>query len=310
MQRNHPGSSNSSIAAGLFCAIILWGSNNAATKYLVQGWPPVLVGATRFFIAGVIIIGILRWSSLLQSSGPLPVMVRKKLWGAPSIVLAVYLIFFNLAMEFTSASHVALHLGASPVWALLWERRPEWSAKSLQSYGAALLALSGVVILFWPVLHQGGTGWIGEVLAFGSSIFWTAYGRQCRALTTVLTSAEVAACTFWRGGLMVTPIAIGELLYRGIDPDPKYLIVQSYCIIASGVIAFLLWNRGLKYWPTSKVYLFNNLIPLSTTLFAYLFLKEPISPTFGIAMCLILAGVGLGQLGWNLVGRKLTQESS
>ena len=74
----------------------------------------------------------------------------------------------------------------------------------------------------------------------------------------------------------------------------------------SGVVAFILWNNGLRWWPTSRVYLFNNLIPLSTMISASLFIDEPISPTFWFAMFCIVGGVLLGQTNWQkLFGRWL-----
>jgi drug/metabolite transporter (DMT)-like permease len=46
------------------------------------------------------------------------------------------------------------------------------------------------------------------------------------------------------------------------------------------------------------VYLFNNLIPLSTMTWAYFFLDEPITKTFWMALVLIASGVILGQANW------------
>src|ERR1043166_4818632 len=48
--------SNGMIAAGLVAAIVLWGQNNAATKYLVGYWPPVTIGVSRFLSAGVLLL--------------------------------------------------------------------------------------------------------------------------------------------------------------------------------------------------------------------------------------------------------------
>ena len=58
------------------------------------------------------------------------------------------------------------------------------------------------------------------------------------------------------------------------------------------------WNNALRHWKTSEVYLFNNLIPLSTMLWAHFTLGEPMTPTFWIAMALVAAGVLLGQAKW------------
>jgi drug/metabolite transporter (DMT)-like permease len=82
--------------------------------------------------------------------------------------------------------------------------------------------------------------------------------------------------------------------------------VQAYCIIAGGVAAFAIWNNALRRWPTSQVLLFNNLIPLSTMCWAHVWLREPITPTFWLAMSLVVAGVVLGQLNWRgLVASRL-----
>jgi drug/metabolite transporter (DMT)-like permease len=44
--------------------------------------------------------------------------------------------------------------------------------------------------------------------------------------------------------------------------------------------------------------LFNNLLPLSTMAWACIFLREPVTHTFWMAMVLIIAGVVLGQADW------------
>lgn len=72
--------------------------------------------------------------------------------------------------------------------------------------------------------------------------------------------------------------------------------VQSYCIVAGGVVAFALWNRALGQWPASRVLLFNNLIPVSTMIWAHFCLDEPVTRTFMLALALIALGVLLGQL--------------
>jgi drug/metabolite transporter (DMT)-like permease len=86
--------------------------------------------------------------------------------------------------------------------------------------------------------------------------------------------------------------------------------VQVYCIIAGGVVAFALWTNALRHWKTSEVYLFNNLIPLSTMTWAHFCLGETVTPTFWLAMALIISGVLIGQANWQKVfnGRWLPAE--
>ena len=71
--------------------------------------------------------------------------------------------------------------------------------------------------------------------------------------------------------------------------------MQAYCTIFGGVIAFALYNNALRHWPVSQVFLFSNLIPASTMVWAWLLLGEPVTQTFWLAMVLVAAGVALGQ---------------
>ncbi|MDB6019355.1 MAG: hypothetical protein JWR19_3844 [Pedosphaera sp.] len=255
-------------------------------------------------------LGIMRWTRWLGTLTPLSAQLKRDLWFRGGLSLAVYIVVFNWALKFTSATHVALYLGTSPVWALLWEERPARTWRSAQRYGAAALAVTGVFVLFWPALKSGTTRWLGEALGIATSLMWTVYGRQSRALGTDLSGAELSAHTMWRAGLWLLPFALIEVAVKGLVWRTDLVLVQTYCFVAGGVIAYALWNNALRQWPTSQVFLFNNLIPLSTMLWAQACLKEPVTPTFWLAMLLIVTGVTLGQGMWQRVvgARWLPQE--
>jgi drug/metabolite transporter (DMT)-like permease len=96
--------------------------------------------------------------------------------------------------------------------------------------------------------------------------------------------------------VLLLPLALVEIVRQGVPLNAELLGVQSYCIVAGGVIAFALWNRALGQWPASRVLLFNNLIPVSTMIWAHFCLNEPVTRTFLLALLLIGIGVVLGQV--------------
>jgi drug/metabolite transporter (DMT)-like permease len=290
--------SNVLLGLSLVFTVLLWGGNNTGIKFIVGTWPPIWTGGTRFLCAGLLLLAFLRWTTWLGRWAPLTPGMNRRLWWRGGLSLAAYIVVFNWALRYASASHVALYLGASPVWALLWEQRPTRSLASFQRYGAALLALAGVWVLFWPALGSSNGSWLGETLGLAASVLWTNYGRQCRALGATLSGAEVSAHTMWRAGLWLLPLAIVESARSGLVWRSDLVGVQLYCIVAGGVAAFVMWNNALRHWPTSQVLLFNNLIPLSTMIWAHFCLKETVTPTFWLAMLLIVAGVVLGQTNW------------
>jgi drug/metabolite transporter (DMT)-like permease len=301
-QRVFAKKSNGAIVISLVLAVFLWGGSNAGTKFVVKFWGPAWLGSSRLLCGGMILLAILKWTHWLGALTPLTPSAKRELWLRGGLSLACYIVIFNWALHYTAASHVALYLGMSPIWTLLWDERPEMTWRSAQRYGAAGLALSGVVVLFWPSLMNGnsksGSPLVGEVLGFAASWLWANYGRQCRALGARLSGAEVSAHTMWRAGVLLLPLAIVEIARFGLIWRTDVVLVHCYCFIAGGVIAYALWNNALRHWTTSRVFLFNNLVPLSTMAWARVCLGEPVTRTFWLAMLLVVAGVVVGQARW------------
>lgn len=289
------------IGGGLLLAVILWGGNNAGTKWLLGSWPPIATGSTRFLAAGFILLACLRFLSPVVARTKLSAGIWRSLWLRGGLSLAAYVLFYAFALRRIPVSHLALYLGASPVWALLWEGRPRWNLSSGQRYGAALLALMGVFILFWPALRHGQSDLAGEFLGLLASFNWANFSRQSRALAANVNGVTVAAHSMWMAGVWLLPFGIYEIVTRGIILDASHLGVQTFCILFGSVVPYAFWNSALRHWRTSRVMLFNNFIPLTTTLAAYFLLHEPITPTFCAAMILIVTAVLLGQMNWQKV---------
>jgi drug/metabolite transporter (DMT)-like permease len=289
------------IASSLLLVVVLWGGNNAGTKWLLGTWPPVFTGATRFLFAGLILLAVLRGTKLLGEFQPLTPGLRRQLWLRGGLSLAAYTMVFCWALKLTAASHVALYIGASPVWSLLVEQRPQKNWSSVRRYAAALLALTGVLVLFWPALKSTGFNLAGESCGVACSLLWANYNHQSRILAQNIPGVEVAASAMWMSGAWLLPFAAYDCLSPGLKLDVPHLGIQSLSIVFGGVIPYALWNSALRHWQTSRVMLFNNFIPLSTTVWAHFALGEPITPTFCAAMILIVAGVAIGQMDWSQV---------
>jgi drug/metabolite transporter (DMT)-like permease len=293
---------NTAIAASLLLVVILWGGNNAGTKWLVATWPPIWTGATRFLVAGFFLLALLRFTPWLGEFQPLTRESYRQLWFRGGLSLAAYIVVFAWALRLTAASHVALYLGASPIWALLWEERPKKNWASARRYGAALLAVAGVLVLFWPVLRTGKqTSLLGELCGLAASISWANYNHQSRFLSATIPGLEIAANAMWMSGVWLLPFGLLEIAAHGFVTDARHLLVQALCILFGGVVPYALWNSALRHWRTSQVMLFNNFIPLTTTAWAFFILNEPITHTFCAAMVLIIAGVVLGQADWSKI---------
>ena len=70
-------SHDAAIASGLMLAVILWGANNTGVKVLVQSWPPIATGSTRFLAAGLLMLALFRWTTWFGGQTPLTAETKK-----------------------------------------------------------------------------------------------------------------------------------------------------------------------------------------------------------------------------------------
>jgi drug/metabolite transporter (DMT)-like permease len=77
----------------------------------------------------------------------------------------------------------------------------------------------------------------------------------------------------------VSAAAYGQLLIYGIS---------------GGIMFFLLWYRGLTKINANTAALFTGVMPVSTTVLAYLFLQEPINASEIIGMLLVIVAIFVG----------------
>lgn len=284
---------SANVVIGLIAAVFLWGGNNVATKYLVDTWPPIWTSCTRFLISGALLLLLAHKTRWFGSPQPLTHELNKALWLKGSLSFTVYILSFIWALKFSTAANMGLLFATSPVWALLWEIKLVERFELIKRFAAAALTLFGIAILFQSSASQE-VGWLGNGLGLLAAVLWTFYSRVCRSFGDKLSSAQLNGHNFIRTFVWLLPFALYDQFNAEISMSPTLWATQIYSIIGAGVFAFAFWTNALKKWPTSRVMLFVNLIPLTTVLCGKVFLNETVHMQFWGAMIFVMAGVCLG----------------
>jgi drug/metabolite transporter (DMT)-like permease len=288
------GRKSNQIVGGLIAATFLWGGNNVATKHLVDHWPPIWTSCTRFLISGLLLLTLARYTPWFGTFQPVTPELKKALWWKGSLSFTIYILSFIWALHFSTAANMGLLFATSPVWALLWEIRQVKRPELIKRLAAATLTLLGVAILFQSSAQNGETSWLGNGLGLLAAILWTLYSRVCRSFGHQLSSAQINGHNFVRTFVWLLPFAIYDHFNANIPMKASLWATQIYSIIGAGVFAFAFWTNALRHWPTSRVMLFINLIPLTTVLCGRFFLNEIVGKYFWWSMMLVMAGVFLG----------------
>ena len=281
------------IVAAIGIAITLWSGNNIATKIVITEWPPMWATGIRFAICSSILLLMARFIPALGPRRPIDAALRKQLWIGPGLGFTAYLLSFVWALRLTTASNVAVYFATSPVFAMLWDRydgqRIAWKRMML----ASGLTFIGVIWLFLPTLSKTSGAWIGDALSLLGSLLWVNFSYLSRKYQDRLSACQLNGEIFWRTALLISPFALYDHFTQTITLNSKVLIAYTYAVLGPSVVAFLAWSYALKRWPTSKVMLFVNLIPLLTAFWAWLLLDESIPTQFWIATLLVGSGVSL-----------------
>jgi drug/metabolite transporter (DMT)-like permease len=277
------GASRAKVVLALLAVYLLWGSTYYAIAIALPGYPPFLLTAVRMFIAGGLMVAVLRLQGAAWPTRPQwrPLLVLALLMTVLSNALV------NLAEQSVSSGLVAVGVAAMPLWAGAFSAlrghqpsRGEWLG--------LVVGFSGVV---W--LNVGGemrASLAGGLAVLCAPIFW-AWGSIWSRSQSLPEPFMSAAVQMLAGSFM--SLAVGLAIGERFDGMPALqpTLAMLYLVVAGSILGF-----------TAYVWLLHHVRPALATSYAYV--NPPIAMLFGAtllgerfdghaigAMLVILAGV-------------------
>ncbi|HEY0070756.1 MAG TPA: drug/metabolite exporter YedA [Chloroflexia bacterium] len=271
------------LALALVSLYLIWGSTYLGIRIAIETFPPFMMGAIRFLIAGAVLYAYLR---LRGHANP-----TRRQWGGAAIVGALLLVGGNGAVIFAeqeiSSGLAALMIATTPLFAALfsglwgqWPRRLEWGGIALGLVGVAMLTMESD-------LQANPIGTAALIIATISWSFGSIWSRRLPMPTGLMASAaEMLA-----GGalFLVISLSLGET-FKGA-PSVASISALVYLIIFGSLVAF-----------SAYLYLLSNVRPALATSYAYVnpvvavilgvgFAGEQITWFGVVGMLVILTGV-------------------
>jgi len=253
------------ILLSLLALYIIWGATYLGMRIALQGFPPFLMAAIRFLIAGGLLYAILR----LRGS---PAPTRRQ-WLASVIIGALLLAGGNggvaFAEQWVATGLAAVGIAAVPLWTALfiglwgrWPSRIEWFGLGLGFIGVILLnlgngvwanPLGAIVLLLAPICWALGSAWSHHIS---------------------LPSGMMSSATeMLAGGVVLVLLSLGLR-----ERTPNLAVVPSlwaigFLIIFGSLIAFSAYG-----------YLLRNVRPTLATSYAY------VNPMVAVGLGVLLDG--------------------
>jgi len=277
--------------AAFITVCLIWGTTYFAITVALDTVPVLLLAGLRWMFAGVVM------SALMLATGRgLP---RPALWG-PLLLLGFLMNvvgngFVVYAQQYVASGLTAVLIATTPFWSALIERLlpsgERFSRRALTGLG---LGFTGIVILVWPEMTNGGAGGrafiVGVIAIQLACVGWvigTSYARRHELGDNPFRSTALQMV--FSGTMLLTAATInGD--WSHLSFTPRTIVAMLYLSIAGSLVAYSAYIYAIQHLPLSLVSLYAYINPMIAVTLGTLFLAEPFSTRIGISAALVLAG--------------------
>lgn len=287
------GEGNLGAEALVVVAAVFIGLNYVAVKIAVGSIPPLLVGALRFTLGGLLLLGVLR----LVEPGYKP--GRKGLLTMLGIGLVggtIFNVALNEGLLLTSASNSALIMATAPVWGMFLAAVLGVERLKVGGVLGAVVCTGGVGLVLGRGLEGGGSSLWGDVLSLVAAVSFGAYSVLSRLQQGRHSPLAVAAYTTLLGGLAVfllTPVELARWDWTGVGPGAWAAV--AYLAVFSTAFGYGVWQWGISRIGTGRVLIYLYLITLTGVASSVVFLQESFGLMRSLGALVILAGMYLAR---------------
>ena len=275
-----------------FVAIyIIWGSTYLFNKIAVSELPPFFLASIRFFIAGVLMIGL----AILYKQ---KLSISKKQLLNSVIASFLFMVYGNgvfvWALKYVDSGFGALLASTQPLFVLfllkLIERKP-FQKKSLIGVTFGMLGMYLLVSQKELTTSEGSL--LGIFMILTCVLSWS-YGSVFVSKANlpksfmVSTGYQMLAASVI---LLIASLSINEQWSSPLTWSSNVQIAMLILIIFGGVFAFTSFNYLLKVVPPEKVATSAYVNPVIALFMGWYFLDEKLTTQSLIASIILLTGV-------------------
>jgi len=279
-------------AAALMLLLCLsWGFNQIAIKLALPDIPPMLQATIRSAgaLPVLLLVAWLRGVKLFERDGTL----GAGLFAGLLFGLEFVLIYRGLLL--TTASRAVVFLYTAPFFVALGSYQFLGERLRASQWGGLALSFSGVALAIGlPQANVDAKVLWGDLMVVGGGAMWAATTLVAKG--TALRSAAPEKALGYQVALSVPILAFaawvsGETLTR--FPGTLALSLVVYQAIWVVGLTFLIWFALVQAYSASKLSAFTFITPLFGVAASYFILHDTLTPAFGAAALLVIAGLYL-----------------
>jgi drug/metabolite transporter (DMT)-like permease len=257
----------------LVAMALIWGVNASVMKFAVAQMPPLVFNAARLGLASIALV-------VLAFGVRRVTLTRRDLLSLLALGLlgtGLYQFFMIEGLARTRAGTTALILSSGPAFVALFGRLLGIERITRRGTLGIVLSMAGIalVALSQPEAITRRATLIGSALVLIGCICWSLFAVLIKPYANRLDGRLVTAITIVGGTIPLSLLALPAMngvAWRVLSLETWAAIV--YAGLASMVIAYLFWNRGVRLLGPTRTAMFGNLQPLFALVAARVMLGE------------------------------------
>lgn len=287
--------------AGLALASLFWAGNALIARAFTGAIPPFSLAFWRWAVALSILlplVGRSLWQHRLALRG-----AGWRLWLLAFMAITTYNGLLYTAAGSTVAINISLVSTCLPLATFIgaglllgeWPPRRAWLGLVLAFLGLLWLIGRGDLQVLANLSFARG-----DLLMVIATLVWALYSLLLRRWSTrlqvppfTLLGAQVAL-----GLLMLSPLYLWELAQGSrFSPSLANLAAIGYTALFASVLAYQLWNIGLRELGPAHTAMSNYMMPVFTAILGWILLGEGLQPYHWSGGALIVSGLLLAGRG-------------
>ncbi len=280
---NTPSVSRLKVIIAFAIVYIVWGSTYFFIQKAITGFPPFLLGAIRFLIAGMLMLG---WSKLQNEK----IFVKEDVQRAA--ISGFFMLFIgNGAViwveQYLPSAMVAIMVSSAPLWFVLLDK-PKWGInfRSKSTITGLIIGFAGVILLFYQNIrnafsegeHPGELS--GLIILIIGSMAWAGGSLYSKYNPT---GGSLSANSGWQMLAAGIAFTTGSYFNNEIQtvawnsiPTGAWLSLV-YLIVMGSIAGFSAYVWLLKVRPAIQVSTYAYVNPVVAVLLGVFFANENIT---------------------------------
>jgi drug/metabolite transporter (DMT)-like permease len=273
------------VPLSLFALYVIWGSTYLGIRYALVSYPPFLLAALRFAIAGVLLFAVLR-----LRGAALP---TARQWRNAAIVGTLLLAGGNglvcYAEQSVSSGIAAVAVASMPLFAAVFGGLyGEWPSRG-ETTGLVLGFVGFIVLNLGAGLSGSPLGAIALIVAASSWAFGSVWSKRQDMPKGPMNVAAQMLCASVALGIIA--LLHGERMPA--HPQASATAALLYLVVFGSLIAFSAYLFVLKAVRPALATSYAYVNPPVAVLFGVALAGEHVGPFDLAGMAIILVGVGI-----------------